>query len=132
MKETVRNFVPVIALFVFINILVLIFKTFLHLHDFDIEFLLAANMILFLLCFSGFFLQMKALKSSNMNAFIRGVYSSLLLKIFIVIFALGLYLFIVRGKVNKPALFTSMGLYILYTGLEVAQLMKISRKKPNA
>ena len=132
MKETVRNFVPVIALFVFINSLVFIFKTFLQLHDFDIEFLLAANMILFLLCFSGFFLQMKALKSSNMNAFIRGVYSSLLLKIFIVIFALGLYLFIVRGKVNKPALFTSMGLYILYTALEVAQLMKISRKKPNA
>lgn len=132
MKETVRNFVPVIALFVFINILVFIFKNFLQLHDFDIEFLLAANLILFLLCFFGFFLQMKALKSSSMNAFIRGVYSSLLLKIFIVIFALGLYLFIVRGKVNKPALFTSMGLYILYTGLEVAQLMKISRKKPNA
>ncbi|MEO8415580.1 MAG: hypothetical protein ABI472_18100 [Ginsengibacter sp.] len=132
MKETVRNFVPVIALFVFINILVFIFKNFLLLHDVDIEFLLAANMILFLLCFSGFFLQMKAMKSSNMNAFIRGVYSSLLLKIFIVIFALGLYLFLVRGKVNKPALFTSMGLYIVYTGLEVAQLMKISRKKPNA
>ena len=132
MKENYSKFVPVMVLFIFINAMVFIFISFLELHGFGIEFLLIANLVLFLLSFSGLFIQMKALKSSNINAFIRGVYSSLLLKIFIVIIEFGLYLFITRGKVNKPSLFTSMALYIFYTSIEVTQLMKISRKKTNA
>jgi len=45
---------------------------------------------------------------------------------------LGIYLFISGGKVNKPSLLTAMALYILYTFIEVKQLLKISRRKPNA
>ncbi len=132
MKETFSKFAPVIILFVLINALAFILKSFLHSHGFGIRFLLIANLLLFLISFAGFFIQMKALKSSNINAFIRGVYSSLLLKIFILIIAVALYLFMTHGNVNKPSLFTSMGLYILYTAIEVKQLMKISRRKPNA
>lgn len=132
MREAFRKFIPVIVLFALVNTVVLIFKTFLVSQGFGIEFLIIANLMLFLISFFGFVIQTKALDSTNINAFIRGVYSSLLMKIFIVIIVLGLYLFITRGKVNKPSLFTSMGLYIFYTVLEVMQLMKISRKKPNA
>lgn len=132
MREAYNKFIPVAVLFILVNAAVLIFRSFLELHGFGIEFLLTANVILFLVSFFGFIIQTKALNSININAFIRGVYSSLLMKIFIVIIVLGLYLFITRGKVNKPSLFTSMGLYIFYTFLEVMQLMKISRKKPNA
>jgi hypothetical protein len=132
MKENISKFFPVIVLFVLINAIVFIFKSFLELHGFSTGFLLIANLLLFALSFFGLFIQMNALKSSNTNAFIRGVYSSLIMKIFIVIIALGLYLFITKGKINKPSLFTTMALYIFYTVLEVTQLMKISRRKPNA
>jgi hypothetical protein len=132
MREAYNKFIPVVVLFILVNAAVFIFRPFLELHCFGIEFLLIANLILFLVSFFGFIIQTKALHSININAFIRGVYLSLLMKIFIVIIVLGLYLFITRGKVNKPSLFTSMGLYIFYTVLEVMQLMKISRKKPNA
>ena len=132
MKQIYSKSIPVIVLFILINALAFIFKNFLHSYGFGIKFLLMANLLLFCLSLSGFFIQMRGLKSVNINAFIRSVYASLLLKIFVVIIALGIYLFITKGKVNKPSLFTAMALYILYAAIEVKQLMKISRKKTNA
>ena len=127
-----KKYVPVIVLFVFINAMVFIFKPFLQTNGFEIRFLLIANAVLCILSLSGFFIQVKGLKSSNINAFIRSVYSSLLLKMVIIMIAVIVYIFITGGKVNKPSLFTSMGLYLLYTSIEVTQLMKIARRKPNA
>jgi len=132
MKEIYNKSVPVIVLFVLVNAAILIFKQRLAAMGFEIRFLLVANLLLFCLSLAGFFIQMKGLKSSNTNAFIRGIYTSLLLKIFIVVIVLGIYLFISDGNVNKPSLLTAMALYILYTFIEVKQLMKISRKTPNA
>ena len=132
MKEIYNKSAPLIVLFILINAVAFIFKSFLHDQGFGIKFLLTANLILFCMSLFAFFIQMSGLKSTNINAFIRGVYGSLLVKVFIVIIALGIYLFITKGKVNKPSLFTSMGLYILYTVIEVRQLMKISRRKTNA
>jgi hypothetical protein len=131
MKEIYNKSVPVIVLFILVNSLAFIFKTFLHDHGFGIKFLLAANLLLFCLSQLAFFIQMRGLKSVNINAFIRSVYASLLIKIFIVIIALAIYLFMTKGKINRPSLFTSMALYILYTFIEVRQLMKISRRKTN-
>jgi hypothetical protein len=131
MKEIYNKSVPVIVLFILVNSLAFIFKTFLHNQGFGIKFLLIANLLLFCLSQLAFFIQMRGLKSVNINAFIRSVYASLLIKIFIVIIALAVYLFITKGKINRPSLFTSMALYILYTFIEVRQLMKISSRKTN-
>lgn len=132
MKEIYNKLVPVIVLFFLVNAIAFLFKNFLHDHGFGIKFLLVANLLLFCLSLAGFLIQMRGLKSVNINAFIRSVYVSLLIKIFIIIIALALYLFLAKGKVNKPSLFTAMALYILYAFIEVKQLMKISRRKTNA
>ena len=127
-----KKFIPVIGLFVLINILLLILNRPLVSWGFDILFLWIANIVLFLLAFFGFFIQMKGVVSANVHAFVRGLYSSLLLKMFVIIGAILIYIFVLEGKVNKPALFTSMAIYLLYTSLEVIQLMKIARKKSDA
>ncbi|MDQ2863156.1 MAG: hypothetical protein M3R50_05800 [Bacteroidota bacterium] len=132
MKEIFNKSVPVIVLFVLVNAVILIFKKHLAAMGFELRFLLVANLLLFCLSLAGFFVQMRGLKSSNTNAFIRGIYTSLLLKIFIVVIVLGIYLFISGGNVNKPSLLTAMALYIFYTFIEVKQLIKISRRTPNA
>ena len=128
----IKKFIPVIALFVFINVLIFIFKTFLIQNSFEINFLLGANVVLFLLSSFGFFIQTKGVYSSNLNAFIRGVYSSILMKMFVIMAAILIYILVTGGQVNKPSLFTSMAFYLLYTSIEVIQLMKIAREKPNA
>ena len=132
MKEIYNKSVAVIILFILINACAFIFKTFLHDHGFGLKFLLAANLLLFCLSMLAFVIQVRGIQSVNTNVFIRSVYASLLVKIFIVIIALAVYLFITKGKINRPSVFTAMGLYILYTFIEVKQLMTISRRKTNA
>jgi hypothetical protein len=127
-----RKFRPVIALFIVINILILIFKKSLIGYGFDIPFLLIANVLLFLLSLFGFYIQTKGVRSANVNAFVRGLYSSLLLKMFVIIAAIFIYIFLIAGHVNKPSLFTSMAIYLIYTSIEVIQLMKLARNKNNA
>ena len=131
-NDLFKKFIPVIVLFVLINLPVLLFKTFLAESGFEISFLLIANALLFVLTLFGFFIQSKTVSSSNVNAFIRGIYSSLLLKMFVIVAAIFIYIYVTGGKINKPSLFTSMVFYLLYTAVEVVQLMKLARKKSNA
>ena len=127
----VKKFIPIIVLFVVINLLLLIFKDGLNARGMQINFVFVANAILFLLSSFGFFIQTKSANSTNINAFIRGVYSSLLMKMFVIVAAIFIYIFVTGGEVNKAAIFASMAIYLLYTSIEVVQLMKIARKKPN-
>ena len=131
-QSLVKKFIPVIGLFLLVNFVVFIFGNSLKEYGFNIGFLLVANSILFILTFLGFYLQTKGVRSTNVNAFIRGVYSSLLLKMFVIVVAILIYILLMGGETNKPAILASMGIYLVYTTLEVIQLMKIARKKPDA
>jgi hypothetical protein len=132
MKSLFRKSIPVIIVFILVDLIVWIFHSFLETKGFSLSFLLIGNLVLFLLGFAGFYIQLRALKADNFNAFLRGIYSSLILKLFVVIIGLSLYLLATHGSINKPSLFTTLGLYIVYTLLEVKQLLKTVRKKPDA
>jgi len=60
------------------------------------------------------------------------VYVSIMAKLFICIIAALIYIFIFRKELNKPALFTCMGLYLVYTLVEVSILTKLLKEKKNA
>lgn len=128
----VKKFIPVIGLFLLVNLIVFMFGNSLKEYGFNIGFLVVANALLFLLTFFGFYIQTKGIGSTNINAFIRGIYLSLLLKMFVIVGAILIYILVMGGQANKPSLFASMGIYLVYTFLEVIQLMKIARKKPDA
>ncbi|MGN6266272.1 MAG: hypothetical protein ACTHM5_11395 [Ginsengibacter sp.] len=132
LQSLVKKFIPVIGLFLLINLIVFIFFNSLKEYGFNVAFLIVANIILFLLTFFGFYLQTRGVRSTNINAFIRGVYSSLLLKMFVIVGAILVYIVALGGEVNKPSILTSLGIYLVYTFLEVVQLMKIARKNPDA
>lgn len=127
-----KKFIPLTALFLLINLVVFIFEPSLKGYGFNISFLLVANTILFIITFLGFYLQTKGVSSTNINAFIRGVYSSLLVKMFVVVGAILIYILMMGGAVNTPSILASMGIYLVYTTVEVVQLMKIARRKNDA
>ena len=131
-KENRKAYFPIVILFISLNGLILIAKTFLESRGFDREFLIWANLFLFVLSIGGFLLQRKGLQSPNPKAFVRGVYASMMFKMFLVMVVVLVYVFLFRNKINKPGLFTAMGLYIVYTVVEVTSLMKVARKKKNA
>ena len=124
-----KNFLPVLVVFIVINAFTFALMSFLKSSGFDISLLLVGNLLLFLLTAGGLFFQMRGLRSSNPSAFMRSIYASLILKIFVVLIAVFLYAFINREHINKQSLFTCMGLYFVYTAVEVKQLMKIARNK---
>lgn len=131
-SENTKSFLPIILVFITLNGLILSTKTFLESHGFDRDFLIWANLFLFIISIGGFLLQRKGLHSANPQAFIRGVYSSMIFKMFVCMIVVLIYVFLFRNKINKPGLLTAMGMYIIYTVVEVSTLMKVVRKNKNA
>lgn len=97
----------------------------------DTEVVLIGNFILFLITSFSFILSQRGVNHSNPNVFFRSVYSGIMLKLFICIIAAFIYISINRSHLNKPALFICMGLYLVYTFVEVSVLMKLLKHKPN-
>ena len=127
-----RKFLPVAVPCLIIMILITIFKKPLTSFGFDINFLIFANLLLYLLSYFSFIIQIKGIEAKSGHALVRGLYTSLLLKMFVIVGAIFIYIYAFGGNVNMPALFVAMVIYLLYTSIEVIQLMKIARKKPDA
>jgi len=94
----------------------------------DYRVLLTGNLLLFLATVVSFLLYSKGLHSRNMQAFIRVMYGSLLVKFFVCLVAVMIYAMIERAGVNRNGIFGCFILYVLYTFLEVRTLL-LSIKK---
>jgi len=128
-RENLKGYLPIVFLFIILNALILVFKSFWETNGFDREFLIWSNLFLFLLSIGGYLLQRRGLKSPNPQAFVRGVYASMMFKLFLVIAVVLIYFLLFKNSINKPGLFMAMGLYIVYTVVEVTSLMKVAKNK---
>lgn len=122
---------PIILFFTLLNTLFISGRHWLARWGVDQEVLLVGNVILFIITLISAVVARKGLNSANPHAFLRSVYGSILLKLFLCIIAAFVYIAIVRKQVNKPALFICMGLYLVYTFMEVGLLTRMLRDKKN-
>lgn len=127
-RSKMRDFVPVILLFIILNALFVSGRSWLERWGADQSVLIAGNLLLFVITFFSFLMAKRGLRHPNPHQFVRSVYSSILLKLFACMLAALAYIAIHKANLNKPALFTCMGLYLLYTFLEVSVLMKMLKK----
>ncbi len=126
-----RDFVPVVLLFVLVNALALSLRSRWLAWKVDQDLLIAGNLFLFAVTFFSFLIARKGLQSTNPNAFVRSVYGSIMFKLFLCLIAAFTYIAIQKKGLNKPAFFSLMGLYLVYTFLEVGILTRLLRHKPN-
>lgn len=91
--------------------------------------LMVANCLFFLMSLVAFRIQLKAMGNTNPNAFVRSVMAGVMIKMFVCIAAVIGYVLISGVHFNKPAVFISMILYLLYLVVEVAVLMKLNKRK---
>lgn len=63
------------------------------------------------------------------QAFVRGVYSSTFLKLFVCIIAILTYALVNKPNVHKPSLFILFGIYAVYSVAETWQLSRMARGK---
>jgi hypothetical protein len=127
-----KGFMPVVLVMILLNGFFSIGKSRLQQNNIDADVLIIGNTLLFVITLISFLLAQKGLSNSNPHAFVRSVYMSVMLKLFVCIIAAFIYISIYKSNLNKPALFGCMGLYLVYTFLEVATLMKMLKQKKNA
>ena len=123
---------PVLVSFLFVNALTLVFHKRLAAAGFDTDVLLLGNVFLLLVIGTSYFIARRGVTHQSTHRFLQSVYSSILLKLFVIAIAAFVYIAISKQALNKPALFTLMGLYLLYSFFEVRALTALLRKNTNA
>jgi hypothetical protein len=131
-NNKLKGFMPVILVMILLNGFFSIGNNWLQQKKIDADVLVVGNSILFFITLLSFLLAQRGLKNPNPHAFIRSVYMSVMLKLFVCIIAAFVYISIYKSNLKRPALFICMGLYLVYTFLEVATLMKMLKQKKNA
>lgn len=91
--------------------------------------LLGANVLFFLVSVMAFRIQYKAMQNGNPNVFIRKVMSTMLLKMGIALAAIMAYVLLAGKHFNKPAVYISMLIYLVYLVVEVGLVMKLNKRK---
>lgn len=127
-----KPFLPVVLLFVILNAFFLTGKNMLKRWNVDHEVLIVGNALLFGITLISFLLAQKGLRNTNTHAFIRSIIGGIMIKLFVSVIAAFIYISIFKKNINKPALFTCMGLYLVYTFFEVSVLTKQLKQKTNA
>jgi len=96
---------------------------------YDFASLLIGNIILALVSLLSFNIIKRGIRSGNSNAFVRSKMTGTMLKFFICIAILLIYIFVNDRQVHKPSLFLFLGMYVVYSAIEAVPLSKMARKK---
>lgn len=131
LKNRVRPLLPLVLLFVLLNAFFIIGKGLLQKWNADQDVLIIGNLFIFLITLVAFFISQRGLRGENPHAFVRSVYGSIMLRLFACMIAAFIYIAIYKKDLNKPAFFTLMALYLLYTFIEVSLLTKMLKLRKN-
>jgi hypothetical protein len=127
-KVTGRSFLPIVLAFVVCCGLILLGRPLWVGWAADPGVLLVGNVLLFLVTAVSFYLYTKGLRNNNIHAFVRVMYGSMLVKLFVCMLAALIYGAIVRQAASRNGIIGCFVLYVLYTFLEVRILLLSSKK----
>ena len=120
---------PMILFFILFNALLITGKSFFLRKGIDQEVVIIGNLLLFVVTIVTYIISYRSLFAKNPNVFIRAMYGGFVIKFFVIAIAAFIYIMSARKEVNKPALFICMGLYLIYTVLEVTALFRVLKSK---
>jgi hypothetical protein len=126
-----KRFIPLLGLFIAVTSFANLFRNFLQQKGIDADVLIIGNIIIFLVSLLSLYFHIKGFLDKNVQVFLRSAYGSLIIKMFGLAAVAAVYILVMRKEVNKPALFICMGLYILYTALEIKQVFVLLKEKKN-
>jgi hypothetical protein len=127
-----KQWLPLVLLFALLNCGFIAMEKWFQGKGIDTDVLMLGNLILFVATLLSFIVYIRSLKKAGPGAALRGMYGSFMIKFFTCLAAVAVYLAVFKKDVNKPALIICMGLYIIYTVIEVATLQKMLRRNKHA
>jgi hypothetical protein len=130
-KERIRLMRPLLLIFVVTNAIFIIGKSFWLKWNADQTLLIIGNIVVFGATIISLFISMKGIQATNGPAFVRTVYSGMMIKLFSCAIATIVYAVLVKGQYNTPGLLICLFLYMVYTAIEVGILMRLTKQKKN-
>ncbi|NML22162.1 hypothetical protein HHL16_14865 [Pseudoflavitalea sp. G-6-1-2] len=124
-----RSFLPITVIFVISTALLLTLRSTFESWGISVNVMIVGNVILFFATLASFLLYYKSLRNNNVQVFLRMIYGGMFLKMMICLITAFVYIVTVKKGVSKGAVFGCMFLYFLYTFVEVAILMKLSKQQ---
>lgn len=118
-----NKLISVIVLFVFTNTIVLFTKHFGSLLEIKFNFILVVNAMLFGMSFFNHY-RLTQLSTTNAHAMVRSVMLGTLLKMIVFAGSALVYAMQKNGPVGVMTLLICMGLYLIYTFLEIQWVIK--------
>ncbi len=129
MKLTYKVLAPLLYTVLILILVIFLAKWNLTGNGINYEVIQGANLLFFLISLYVFYLQYKAMFNKNPQVFIRSVMGGMLIKVFACVIAVVAYYFISGTAFNKPAVYASMVVYIVYLVVEVSTIMKLNKTK---
>ncbi len=120
---------PLTAVFLILSAIFLLCWKLFSRSPVDYVVLLVGNGLLFLIAMLSHRMSVSAMKAAKTQGFLRGVYSSFLLKFFVLAAAALIYIATFRTALNKPGFFGCFGLYLIYTFVETRGVMRANTRK---
>jgi hypothetical protein len=118
-----KKFLPVTALFVLMNTIGLFCIYFFPIKGIKLSFILVVNLMLFILALFNFW-RIRKMDLSKPNQMVQSVMMGTLVKMMIFAIAALIYSRQNLGPVGLITLFISMGIYLMYTFLEIQWTLK--------
>ncbi len=124
-----KSVLPLVVVFLLIAIAILVFKNALTQNGVDWQVLSGGNLIIYLITIISVHMLTKGLQAETTHGFLRNAYSGILLKLMACAVAAFVYILIAGKNLNKPALFGCMGLYLVYSFMEMRLILKMNKQK---
>jgi hypothetical protein len=129
MDKRPRPALPLLICFIALTVAILLTGYVLKVAGVNYIVLMAANCLFFLVSLLVLRMQRKAMTNKNPNVFVRTVISGVMIKMFVCIAAVMAYVLLSGKYFNKPSVFISMVIYLVYLGVEVSVVMKLNKNK---
>jgi hypothetical protein len=120
---------PLVLFFLIVNALAVVGDKQIAAWGMKQDVLIVANILLFVFSLIGLLLQLNASKNPNPNAIVRAVMAGMGLKLIGFAAALLIYLSIVGKDKSVYSIYAALGLYVVYTWMEVRLFLRQNPKK---
>ncbi|MDZ4071289.1 MAG: hypothetical protein U1C70_05650 [Sediminibacterium sp.] len=120
---------PLVLFFLIVNALTVVGDKQIAAWGMKQDVLIVANILLFVFSLIGLLLQLNASKNPNPNAIVRAVMAGMGLKLIGFAAALLIYLSIVGKDKSVYSIYAALGLYVVYTWMEVRLFLRQNPKK---
>jgi hypothetical protein len=125
-----KNYIILLLVFLVVNTLCLIYRNggISAPFSIDVNVVVVANALLFILAVIGMYLHIKAAHNPNPQLFVRSVLLMAFLKFFILGIAAIAYVLWAKADRNIPGIIIGMILYVVYAVVEVRGAYKLNKK----